>query len=286
MRFERRGPTGHEMPVVVQDQVAFDLRPFTDDIDGAFFGAGGIERTRAALEQGRLSPIDVKGLRVGAPVTRPSAIVCIGQNYAAHAAETGDPPPKEPIVFLKHPNTIIGPFDDVLRPPGANTLDWEVELAVVVGKSARYLPDEAAALDCVAGYTISNDVTERTFQFERSGGQWSKGKCCESFNPLGPSLIPADEISNVQELRLRSWVNREPRQDSSTADMIFGVGALVMHLSQFMVLEPGDVINTGTPKGVAASGRFPYLRRGDEIRLSIDEIGEQRQTVCDPDVRK
>jgi 2-keto-4-pentenoate hydratase/2-oxohepta-3-ene-1,7-dioic acid hydratase in catechol pathway len=279
IEFQRRGPVGAEIPVAVDGGRAFDLRPLTADIDGAFLAADGLARARSAVRAGELPEVPVDGLRYGAPVARPGAVICIGQNYAAHAAETGDPPPAHPIIFFKHPNTVVGPNDDVLRPPGAEKLDWEVELAVVIGARARYLPDVSAAYGCIAGFAVSNDVSERHYQAGISGGQWSKGKSCETFNPLGPALIPADEVADVQALRLRSWVNGEPRQDSSTADMVFDVATLIHDLSQFLVLEPGDVVNTGTPQGVALSGRFPYLRDGDEVRLSIDGLGEQRQTI-------
>lgn len=218
----------------------------------------------------------MEGLRIGAPVARPTAVVCIGQNYAAHAAESGSLPPEHPVIFFKHPNTVVGPDDVVLLPPGAEKVDWEVELAVVIGRTARYLPSPDAAREVIAGYTISNDVSERAYQLEVSGGQWSKGKCSETFNPLGPALVPADEV-DPQALRLRSFVNGEPRQDSSTADMIFPVLQIVHELSQYLVLEPGDVINTGTPEGVALSGRFPYLQDGDEMTIEIDGLGRQRQ---------
>ncbi|MGH3741224.1 MAG: fumarylacetoacetate hydrolase family protein [Micromonosporaceae bacterium] len=280
MHIERRGPRGAERPIAVDEHgTSYDLSPLCADIDGAFLASDGVARARDALQTGALTQVDVSGERWGAPVAVPGAVICVGQNYAAHAAESGDDPPTEPIIFLKHPNTVVGPHDDVVLPPGSKALDWEVELAVVIGARARRLPDLAAAAACIAGYTISNDVSERTFQIERSGGQWSKGKCCETFNPMGPALAPADEVGDPQSLRLRSWVGDEPRQDSSTADMIFSVAELVLHLSHFMVLDPGDVINTGTPQGVALSGRFPYLAEGDVVRLSITGLGEQRQRV-------
>ena len=277
MELMRLGPVGAERPYVRDGEgVVRDLSPVAQEIDGAFLAADGIARVRAALERGELAEADVAGLRIGAPIARPTAVVCVGQNYAAHAAESGSPPPTEPIVFFKHPNTIVGPDDVVLLPPGATKVDWEVELAVVIGKPARYLPSPAAAQEVIAGYAISNDVSERDYQLAVSGGQWSKGKCAETFNPLGPVLVPADEI-DPQALRLRSFVNGEPRQDSSTADMIFPVLQLVYDLSQYMVLEPGDVVNSGTPQGVALSGRFPYLRDGDEMTVEIDGLGRQRQ---------
>jgi 2,4-didehydro-3-deoxy-L-rhamnonate hydrolase len=279
MRLLRVGDPGRERPVVQNDDdVALDLSTITADIDGGFLAGGGIQRTRDAITAGSLSRVDIDGQRVGPPLARPGAVVCIGQNYAAHAAESGDPPPKYPFFFFKHPNTVVGPYDDVRRPRGAEKLDWEVELAVVIGQQARYLDSPEAAAEVIAGYTISNDVSERAFQIEISGGQWSKGKCCETFNPMGPWLVPADEI-DPQRLRLRSFINGEPRQNSSTADMVFPVLHLVWDLSQYMVLDPGDVINTGTPEGVAFSGRFPYLADGDVIDIEIDGLGAQRQTV-------
>ena len=279
MELMRLGEPGAERPFVRDDEgVVRDLSSLTADIDGAFLAAEGIPRVRAALAAGTLAAVEGSGLRIGAPVARPTAVICVGQNYAAHAAESGSVPPSDPVLFFKHPNTIVGPDDVVLLPPGAEKVDWEVELAVVIGRTARYLssPEEARAV--IAGYTVSNDVSERAYQLDVSGGQWSKGKCAETFNPLGPVLVPADEI-DPQALRLRSFVNDEPRQDSSTADMIFPVLQLVHEISRFMVLEPGDVINTGTPQGVALSGRFPYLREGDEMRIEIDGLGSQRQRV-------
>jgi 2-keto-4-pentenoate hydratase/2-oxohepta-3-ene-1,7-dioic acid hydratase in catechol pathway len=276
----RLGAVGEERPYVrAADGTVHDLSPITADIDGAFLAADGIARTRAALDNGELPAVDVGGLRVGAPIARPAAVVCIGQNYAAHAAESGAEPPKQPIVFFKHPNTVVGPYDEVLVPRGATRTDWEVELAVVIGKQARYVESDEEALACVAGYAVSNDVSERAFQIEQSGGQWSKGKCCETFNPLGPALVPADEIDDVQNLDLKSWVNGEPRQDSNTRDMIFTVAALIRDLSQYMTLSPGDIVNTGTPEGVALSGRFPYLAPGDTMELEIEGLGKQKQTL-------
>ncbi len=276
MELLRLGSPGQERPFVRDGDTVYDLASLTPDIDGPFLGADGIARVRAALDRGELPAADVEGLRIGAPVARPTAVVCIGQNYAAHAAESGAEPPAHPVIFFKHPNTVVGPNDVVLLPPGAEKVDWEVELAVVIGKTARYLPSVEAARDVIAGYTISNDVSERAYQLEVSGGQWSKGKCSETFNPLGPALVPADEV-DPQALRLRSFVNGEPRQDSSTADMIFPVLRIVHELSQYLVLEPGDVINTGTPQGVALSGRFPYLQDGDEMTIEIDGLGRQQQ---------
>ncbi|RZU20376.1 2-keto-4-pentenoate hydratase/2-oxohepta-3-ene-1,7-dioic acid hydratase in catechol pathway [Kribbella rubisoli] len=279
MELLRLGPIGEERPFVrAADGTVHDLTPITADIDPAFLGSDGIARARAALDAGELPVASVDGLRIGAPIARPGAVVCIGMNYAAHAAEGGAEPPKQPIVFFKHPNTVVGPNDDVLVPRGSTKTDWEVELAVVIGKQARYVETDEEALACVAGYAVSNDVSERTFQIEVSGGQWSKGKCCETFNPFGPSLVPADEVDPTN-LALKSWVNGEPRQDSNTRDMIFSVAALIRDLSQYMVLSPGDIVNTGTPEGVALSGRFPYLSPGDTMELEIEGLGRQKQSL-------
>jgi 2-keto-4-pentenoate hydratase/2-oxohepta-3-ene-1,7-dioic acid hydratase in catechol pathway len=231
MRKVKQG-AGDEMPVVrASDGLCYDLRTITTDIHGAFFEADGVARTRQALHDRALAVLDDPGdgslLRVGAPIARPAAVICIGQNYAAHARESGGEPPAAPIVFFKHPNTVVGPYDAVPIPPGSTKTDWEVELAVVIARRAQHLPSPAAALSHIAGYTISNDVSERAYQLEQSGGQWSKGKCYEAFNPMGPVLVPADEIPNPQELGLRSWVNGSPRQASTTADMIFPVGYLI-----------------------------------------------------------
>lgn len=280
MYLMRVGPVGRERPVVRDDNGDhFDLRSVTDDIDGAFLVQDGISRAREALEEGRLRRTDVSVERVGAPVARPMAVICIGQNYAAHAAESGGSPPERPVIFFKHPNTVIGPNDDVVIPKGSTRTDWEVELGVVIGKRTRYLESPDDALQHVAGLVVSNDVSEREFQTVLSGGQWSKGKCCETFNPLGPWLCPLEDIGDPQDLRLRSWVNGEPRQDSTTKDMVFSVAELVQDLSQFVVLEPGDVVNTGTPQGVALSGRFPYLQVGDVMELEVDGLGRQRQRL-------
>lgn len=280
MKFLRVGVPGAERPVVQDDEgIYYDLRSITTDIDAGFLSWGGLLSAKIAVEAGALAEIDITGQRIGPPIARPGAVLCIGQNYAAHAAESGDDPPSEPILFYKAPNTIVGPYDDVLIPRGSTKTDWEVELGVVVGKTARYLSSADEALECIAGYVTSNDVSERDFQIGRPGGQWSKGKSCETFNPLGPWLVPAYEIPDAQVLPLRSWVNAEPRQDSKTSDMIFGVAEIIWHLSQFVVLEPGDVINTGTPEGVALSGRFDYLRPGDVVEVEVPGLGRQR-TVC------
>lgn len=279
MELLRLGPAGEERPFVCDtDGTVYDLSPVTSEIDGAFLAADGITRVRTALSSGTLSAAAVDDLRVGAPIAKPGAVVCVGLNYAAHAAESGAEPPAHPVLFFKHPNTVVGPYDDVVVPRGSEKTDWEVELAIVIGKTARYVETLEDALACVAGYAVSNDVSERAFQIEVSGGQWSKGKCCETFNPLGPALVPADEV-DPQNLTLRSYVNGEIRQDSSTSDMIFSVAELVRDISQYMTLDPGDIINTGTPEGVALSGRFPYLSPGDTVECEIESLGRQRQPI-------
>lgn len=278
MRLLRYGPAGHEKPAVDIDGTTYDLGTLTGDIDGAFLAADGIARVRNAVDAEELPPLALEGQRIGAPIARPSAVVCVGQNYAAHAAESGSKPPPSPILFLKTPNTIVGPFDEVEIPPDSTKTDWEVELGVVIGKRASYLSSPEVAAEYVAGYTVSNDVSEREWQLDLSGGQWSKGKCAPTFNPLGPYLVPADELDPAA-LQLSSTVNDEPRQSSSTADMIFDVPYLVWYISQYLALEPGDVINTGTPQGVALSGRFPYLQPGDVMTMTIKGLGSQTQVL-------
>lgn len=272
MRFARHGAPGRETPIVSgSDGVWRDLSPLTPDVTGGFLAAG----LRGAEVAGLPAVAEVG--RFGPPVASPGKIVCIGLNYRDHARETGAEPPAEPIIFLKTPDTAVGPDDQVLIPRGSVKTDWEVELAVVIGRPARYLDSPGEAPAHIAGYAISNDVSEREFQLER-GGQWDKGKNCETFNPIGPWLLTADEISDPQALGLRLWVNGELRQDGSTRDMIFGVNYLIWYISQFMVLRPGDVINTGTPAGVAmARPGQPYLRAGDVVELEIDGLGRQRQ---------
>lgn len=283
MKLLRLGAAGSERPHVMDESGGlWDLSPITTDVDGAFLAGGGVQRARSALNAGELSPVvdpGNSGVRFGAPIAQPGAVLCIGQNYAAHAAESGAAPPEVPILFFKHPNTVVGPYDEVLIPRASTRTDYEVELGVVIGRRARYLSNATEAVGCIAGFVVSNDVSERTYQIEHSGGQWSKGKCCETFNPVGPWLVPIEDIADPQSLFLRSWVNGQPRQDSSTADMIFGVAEVITHLSQYMTLDPGDLVNTGTPEGVAMSGRFPYLSSGDVVELEIDGLGTQRQQL-------
>jgi 2-keto-4-pentenoate hydratase/2-oxohepta-3-ene-1,7-dioic acid hydratase in catechol pathway len=278
--FVRLGPEGSEIPVLLVDDVAHDLRGLTADLDGAFLAADGLARARAAADAGELPVLDgAAGMRVGAPIARPGKVVCIGLNYRDHAAESNLPIPAEPVVFMKDPSTVVGPNDTVLIPRHSTKTDWEVELGVVIGRTARYLSSPEEALAHIAGYAVSHDVSEREFQLER-GGQWDKGKSCETFNPLGPWLVPAEDVADPQALGLRLWVNGEPRQDGTTAEMVFTVAHVVWYLSQFMVLHPGDLVNTGTPAGVALGGKAPYLVAGDVVELEIDGLGRARQTVA------
>ncbi|AVT34049.1 2-hydroxyhepta-2,4-diene-1,7-dioate isomerase [Plantactinospora sp. BC1] len=278
MRLLRVGAPGQETPALLDEAGRLrDLGGVVDDLDGSFLADGGIERLAGIDVEGL--PLLPDGLRVGPPL-RPGKIICIGLNYRDHAAETGAPLPAEPVVFMKAPDTVVGPEDEVLVPRGSTKTDWEVELAVVIGRTARYLSGPAEALRCVAGYAVSHDISEREFQLER-GGQWDKGKNCETFNPLGPWLVTADEVPDPQRLGLRLWVNGVLKQDGNTSNMVFPVAETVHYLSQFLVLHPGDVINTGTPAGVALGQPEPkpYLVAGDVVELEIDGLGRQRQTM-------
>ncbi|WP_330458039.1 fumarylacetoacetate hydrolase family protein [Streptomyces sp. NBC_00820] len=295
MKLLRVGTAGAERPALLDAGGTLrDLSGLVADIDGTLLADdAALGRIRAAEEAGELPALPaadaaalpapgVAGLRIGPPLARIGKIVCVGLNYHDHARETGAEPPAEPIVFLKAPDTVVGPDDTVLVPRGSVKTDWEVELAVVIGRTARYLESAEQALAHVAGYAVAHDVSEREFQIER-GGTWDKGKNCETFNPLGPWLVTADEIADPQRLSLRLWVNGELKQDGTTAEQIFPVGEVVRYVSQFMTLYPGDVINTGTPAGVAL-GRpepKPYLRAGDVVELEVEGLGRQRQEFKD-----
>jgi 2,4-didehydro-3-deoxy-L-rhamnonate hydrolase len=282
VQLARLGDRGRERPVVHVGEDSFvDVSDLVGDFDEAFFGAGGVTLLAGAVAEraaaGRTEPRD--GRRFGAPIARPHQILAIGLNYADHAAETGQALPQEPIVFTKAPNTLVGPEDDVVVPRGSTKLDWEVELGVVIGRRARYLADEAEAGAAIAGYVVVNDVSERAFQIERSG-QWTKGKSAETFNPCGPYLVTPDEIADVRALGMWLDVNGIRRQTGSTSTMVFGPQFIVHYLSQFMVLEPGDLVDTGTPPGVGM-GMDPqvWLQPGDVMELGIDGLGRQRQRV-------
>ena len=279
MRLARLGEPGHERPVVVAaDGELLDASSVTSDYDAAFWD-GGLAELRDAFAAGSLPAVST-GDRFGPPIARPGKIVCIGLNYLDHARETNAEPPVEPVIFMKAPDCMVGPDDEVLVPRRSVKTDYEVELGVVIGRTARYVDEDDEALGCVAGYVISHDVSEREFQIERTG-TWDKGKSCETFNPLGPLLVTADEVPDPQALGLRLWVNGELRQDGSTANMIFSVAELIRSVSQYMVLRPGDLINTGTPAGVALGkpDPKPYLRAGDVVELEIDGLGRQRQAL-------
>jgi 2-keto-4-pentenoate hydratase/2-oxohepta-3-ene-1,7-dioic acid hydratase in catechol pathway len=280
MKLARLGPAGAEIPALVTDAVTYDLRGITPDIDGGFLARGGLAEVRSAAEAGSLPELaDAASLRVGSPIARPASVLCIGMNYAAHAAETGAAPPENPVLFLKTPNTVGGPDDAVTLPRDPNAkVDWEVELGLVIGTEAQNLDSPEQSLAHVAGFVLADDLSERYGQVEVSGGQWSKGKCLPGFCPTGPWLVTPDEVDH-RNLRLRSWVNGEPRQDSTTKDMIFDVEFLIWHLSQFMRLEPGDLLITGTPQGVGLSGRFPFLKAGDVVEMEIEGLGRQRHEM-------
>ncbi|GAA2957793.1 fumarylacetoacetate hydrolase family protein [Streptomyces enissocaesilis] len=283
MKLLRVGTAGAERPALLdQDGTLRDLSGLVPDIDGDLLAdEGALGRIRAAAAGGELPVIDgAAGTRVGPPLARIGKIVCIGLNYHDHAAETGAAIPAEPIIFFKAPDTVVGPDDTVLVPRGSTKTDWEVELAVVIGRTARYLDSAEDGLAHVAGYAVAHDVSEREFQIER-GGTWDKGKNCETFNPLGPWLVTADEVPDPQALDLKLWVNGELKQDGTTAEQIFPVGEVVRYVSQFMTLYPGDVINTGTPAGVAMGQPEPkpYLRSGDVVELEVSGLGRQRQEL-------
>jgi len=284
MKIMRLGDVGNEQPAVLFPSVdgtdrCFSLLPITRDVDGAFLASGGLDKARKALEAGELPEImDAHSLRIGSPVARPGSVVGIGMNYAAHAAESGAEPPTIPVVFLKPSNTVTGPCDPAPMPPRSTQYDWEVELGIVIGREATYLRSTAEAASCIAGYVTANDFSEREYQLPGAAGQWTKGKSLPGSTPLGPWLVPAEEIDGGN-LRLRSWVNGEPRQDSTSAELIFDAATLVHHCSQYMRLEPGDVILTGTPQGVALSGRFPYLQPGDVVEVEVEGLGRQRQEL-------
>lgn len=287
MRLIRVGAAGAEKPAVLvpgSEDRYVDLSDVVTDFDEAFFGSGGLDRIRSSVTA-RLDAGDTRELgdqRLGAPIARPHQIICVGLNYRDHAAETGQAVPDEPILFTKSPNTLVGPNDDVRIPRGSTKPDWEVELGIVIGKRTSYLDSVEEARDHIAGWVLVNDVSERAFQIER-GGQWLKGKSAETFNPTGPWLATTDEIADVGALGMRLDVNGVRRQTGSTSTMVFDPFFVVHYISQFLVLEPGDLINTGTPPGVGM-GFSPqiWLQPGDVMELEIDGLGVQRQRVIAP----
>jgi 2-keto-4-pentenoate hydratase/2-oxohepta-3-ene-1,7-dioic acid hydratase in catechol pathway len=282
MRLIRFGPVGKEKPGILSaDGQRRDVSAHFKDWDFAFLNESGLRRLAKFIVSQpveTLPKVDEKE-RWGAPIARPGKVICIGLNYSDHARESGMAIPNEPIVFMKAANTVVGPYDELLIPRTSKKTDWEVELGVVIGKTARYLESLQQAEVCVAGYTVSHDVSEREFQLER-GGQWTKGKSCDTFNPLGPWLSTTDEIKNSSALPMTLSVNGEVRQNGNTSTMVFGVAELIRYLSQFMTLEPGDVISTGTPPGVGMAMKpQQFLKAGDVVELEIAGLGKQRQ-VC------
>jgi 2,4-diketo-3-deoxy-L-fuconate hydrolase len=278
MKLVRYGTAGREKPGMLDAHGALrDLSQVVDDIAGDALMNESLERLRALDPEALLK---VEGApRLGAPVGRVGKIICVGLNYADHAAESGQPVPEQPVIFMKATSAIVGAFDDVVMPRGATKVDWEVELGVVIGDAARDVPRETA-LDHVAGYLIVNDVSERAFQFDH-GGQWVKGKSCDTFAPLGPWLVTRDQVPDPQNLAMWLSVNGHRYQDGNTRTMVFDVAALVSHISRYMTLEPGDVISTGTPPGVGLGQKPPvYLKPGDVMELGIEGLGVQRQRVA------
>lgn len=280
MKLLRFGEIGQERPGILDDEGRIrDLSSVIDDIAGGVLAPEGLAKLRA-LDLSALPVVD-DAVRIGACVGRIGKFVCIGLNYRDHARESGMEPPAEPVVFNKWTSAVCGPNDDVVQPRGSDRLDWEVELGVVIGTAASYV-SEAEALDHVAGYCVINDVSERSFQFDR-GGTWDKGKGCDTFGPTGPWMVTADEVPSIDAAQLWLEVDGERHQDGNTADMIFTVPQIIAHLSQFMTLMPGDIISTGTPAGVGLGLKPPrYLQPGNEIRLGIEGLGEQHQRVVAP----
>jgi 2-keto-4-pentenoate hydratase/2-oxohepta-3-ene-1,7-dioic acid hydratase in catechol pathway len=282
MKLMRIGNLGEELAAVaIDDSHYVDISDHVTDFDADFFQSEKWIELSPVVQK-RIQQKDfrkIEGQRIGAPFARPHQIICIGLNYADHAKESGTEVPPEPIIFTKAPNTLIGPNDAVVIPKNSLKCDWEVELGIVIGKRAKYLASPEEAAKHIAGYVLCNDVSEREFQLERQG-QWSKGKSCETFNPAGPWLVTRDELSDVSDLKMSLTVNGKVRQNSSSAQMVFKPDFLVYYLSQFMVLEPGDLINTGTPPGVGLGFKPPvYLKDGDVMQLQIEGLGTQTQQV-------
>ena len=277
MKLIRFGDVGREKPGIALNGSLYDCSAFGEDYNEAFFESGGMERLKAFVEKNKDSlPALAAGERLGSPVARPSKIVCVGLNYADHAKETGATPPVEPVLFFKSTTALAGPNDAIMLPRNSKKTDWEVELAVVIGKKASYV-EEREAMEYVAGYCLHNDVSEREFQLERAG-TWDKGKGCDSFAPMGPYLVSKEEISDVDNLRLWLTLNGEKMQEGTTANLIFKIPFLISYISEFMTLLPGDIISTGTPAGVGL-GMNPqvYLKQGDVVELGIDGLGSSKQ---------
>lgn len=273
MRIARFGKFGSERPaVMINDAQAVYVDHLIKDWNREELEAGAFEKVKAA-DLSSQTPFDIAGLRVGSPVARPTKLICIGLNYAKHAAESGMTPPPEPVVFMKAPDCLIGPNDEIAIPPNSTATDYEVELAIVIGKRALYLKSEEEARDYILGYSMSQDVSERHWQIERAG-QWVKGKSFPTFNPMGPQIVTSDEFS-PDDVRVYCTVDGEKRQDSRTSDLIFGISHIVWYVSQFMELMPGDVINTGTPEGVGMGFKpTKYLKAGQVVVTGIEGIGE------------
>jgi 2,4-diketo-3-deoxy-L-fuconate hydrolase len=279
MKLIRYGQAGREKPGILLDNQRYDVAAFGEDYNEAFFENDGLRRLAAFVNAnaGQL-PVVADTERLGSPVARPSKIVCIGLNYVDHARETGATPPPEPVLFFKSTTALVGPNDDIIIPRNSVKTDWEVELAVVVGKRASYV-EESEAAGYIAGYALHNDVSEREFQLERSG-TWDKGKGCDTFAPVGPFLATPDEVGDVDNLRLWLTVNGKTMQDGNTSNLIFKIPFLISYLSQFMTLLPGDIISTGTPAGVGLGFNPPvYLQPGDVVELGIDGLGTSRQEL-------
>ena len=279
MKLIRFGLKGNEKPGIIDgDNKRRDASHLFNDWNNEFFEKGGLEKLSEATENFASLPLVNEAERWAAPIARPGKAICIGLNYSDHAEETGAKIPEEPIVFMKAANTVVGPYDNILIPRKSKKTDWEVELAVIIKKEARYLNNIEDAKDFIAGYSIVNDVSEREFQIER-GGQWTKGKSCDNFSPLGPYLLTADEMKDAQNLWLKLSVNGVQMQNGNSSKMVFNVNYVVHYLSQFMTLEAGDLILTGTPPGVALGMKEPqYLKEGDIVELSIQGLGFQKQT--------
>lgn len=277
MKLIRFGEIGKEKPGVILNDKKYDVSAFGEDYTEQFFETDGLSRLADFIKD-NLLPEVAEDVRLGSPIARPSKLVCIGLNYADHAKETNAPLPPEPVIFMKSTTAIVGPFDDIMIPKNSVKTDWEVELAVVIGKKASYV-EEAEAMDYVAGYVLHNDVSEREFQLERNG-TWDKGKGCDTFAPLGPFLATPDEIADPHNLRLWLKVNGETMQDGTTSNFIFNLPHLISYTSQFMTLLPGDIISTGTPAGVGLGMKPPiYLKAGDVVELGIEGLGESKQNL-------